>query len=117
MPFTKKQKIEEFDGLLRNFDLLQRYFWDTRQGRESDFTAVVVITNEHLDTLSASVHGSERDDGGYIVIDQNPGSPSIQYLDEWLQKVQSLPFSGDYCLALKDLAAQVQHKLYVRRAA
>ena len=110
MKLTKKAKLERFDSLQQEHDLLERFFWDTCEGMRPHTTASYVTKDK--DRFSAAVYGVERGDGGYIVIKSMPaGTPSITYWDEWQAKVRELPFVGEWSLAMKSLAEQLRRNL------
>jgi hypothetical protein len=93
--YTKKHKIESFDAMERERDLLQRYFWDSRAGVKPD--AVSRQRNpDGDDKAKFSVYGTLLACGGYIVIEFDPGTPSIQYLDDFRQYAKGLPMYEGY---------------------
>lgn len=106
---TKKAKLETFDALQRRHDLLERYFWDSRNKLTPD---AVVHEKAGKDHAKLSVYGTERGDGGYIVVELNPGMPTVCYYDEWRSKVQALPFAGEYTHMMKRAAETLRVKLY-----
>ena len=108
---TKKSKLEQFDTVAQERDLLQRYFWDNCAGVEPAITAT--YRTKDNDYFRAFVYAPDRADGGYIVITSVPaGTPSIAYYETWQQNVSELPFVGEWSLAMKSLAEQLRHKLY-----
>jgi hypothetical protein len=107
---TKKAKVEGFDQLQREHDLLQRFFWDTCEGMSAHTRASYVTKDK--DRFSAAVYGVERGDGGYIVIKSMPaGTPSIQYWEEWQSRVHAMGFTGEFSLAMHSLAEQLRRNL------
>jgi len=111
---TKKAKLEQFDSLKREHDLLQRFFWDSCEN--FPVSAEATYRTKENDKFYADVYGVNRPDGGYIVIQSLPGTPSIAYWEEWQTKVREMPFSSEFCLAMKSLADQLRHQLYRKSA-
>lgn len=125
MHITKKDKLERFDQMDRERRLLERYFWDSRSKLVHDAKAVYRADNR--DVFRAFAYGTDRGDGGYIVVESytfnrladgtaslDPGVPSIQYYNDWTRKVSELPHeASEYCTAMRSLAEQIRHELYL----
>ena len=76
MALTKKAKLEKFDALQREHDLLQRYFWDSRIDFPFDAQVRVASQIDKRDVCVFTVYGTQRADGGYIIIEWQPGGPA-----------------------------------------
>ena len=110
---TKRAKLEQFDALSRERDLLQRFFWDACEHTTPSAHASC-STKDH-DRFFATVYATNRADGGYIVIKSLPsGTPSIAYYEDWTARVAAMSFDGEFALAMKSLAELLRHKLYVK---
>lgn len=113
MTLTKKAKLEQFDALERERDLLQRFFWDACEHAMP--SAHESYTTKNHDRFFATVYSTNRADGGYIVIKSLPGgTPSIAYYEEWTARVAAMSHNGEFALAMKILAERLRHKLYVK---
>jgi len=111
MTITKKAKLEQFDTIHKERGLLERYFWDSREKLIPD--AKATYRTKDGDKFVAFRYGMHRADGGYVIVECNPGVPSIQWADEWETKVRELPFTGEWSLAMRSLAEQLRHATYV----
>ena len=110
---TKKAKLEMFDALDRSQNLLIRYFWDSRENVKPEVTAKYRTPSG--DRLRASVYRTDLASGGYIVIDANPGIPSIAWYEDWTRDVAAMPFDGsEFTTAVKTLMEQVRRELSTR---
>lgn len=103
---TKKAKLERFDALNIQHDLLLRYFWDSRDGYKPERTAT--YKTKDGDRYKASVYRTDLASGGYIVVESKPGVPAIDWFEDWQRKVGDMAFSGEFSLAMKSLAEQVR---------
>lgn len=88
MKTTQKAKLEQFDSLQREHGLLERYFWDSRADMKPD--AVVREKTNHGDRCKFSVYGTDKAHGGYVVIEWNPGTPSLIYWEAWSDLVRRM---------------------------
>ena len=105
---TKKAKLEQFDELQKEHDLLQRFFWDTVKAINPDVVEKYVTADG--DVFHAVLYGADRADGGYIVQESIPGTPSIKYYDDWQYAVSQMPHGTEYTLAMKILAERISIK-------
>lgn len=106
MALTKKAKLERFDSLQREHDLLQRYFWDTLNGLRPMSTQRYEEYRGEF-TITAELFAPERADGGYIVVRGESISPSIQYYDDWRAFVAAMPNGSHFSLGMKIVAERI----------
>lgn len=123
MPITKKAKLEQFDALQREHDLLQRYFWDSRDDVKSD--AKTRVRTKSGDILIFTVYRVEASHGGYIVLEsalryeahgrpatRQFGTPSIRYWDEWQAETNGLTdYESEYVQAARLAMEQLRNGL------
>ena len=89
---SKREMVESFPELQRKANWLERYFWDSRAGRKPD--AQVSERTERGDKCKVSVYGTARGDGGYVVVEWNPGTPGILGWEQWADQVRRAPYGG-----------------------
>jgi hypothetical protein len=120
---TKKAKLEQFDAMQRERDLLQRYFWDSREGVKPDAKARV-RTNSG-DVRMFAVYRVDAAHGGYIVLESSLryethgrpatrqfGTPSIRYWDEWQAETRGLTdYHSEYVQAARQAAEELRRTL------
>jgi hypothetical protein len=91
MKVTKKEKIEKYDSLVRlvrEKDLLTRYFWETQKGTMAD-KVVSRCEMDRQDRLKLTVQLFKIDAayGGFVVLQWNTNGALAHYLrwaDDWL---------------------------------
>ena len=88
MKITQKQKIEKYDSLVRENDLLTRYFWETQKATMPDKVLKGAETDHRdLIKLTASLYCVTSSYGGFVVLEWNTNGSLAHYLkwaDEWL---------------------------------
>jgi len=117
---TKKAKLEQFDELSRERDLLQRFFWDSREGVKPD--AKTRIRTKSGDILLFTLYCTQAAHGGYIVLEsqlryeahgkpatRQLGTPSIQYWDDWQSETRGLTdYESEYVQAARQAAEELR---------
>lgn len=120
---TKKSKLEQFDSLQREHDLLERYFWDTRQGVKAE--AKARIRTKSGDILLFTLYQTKAAHGGYIVLESSLryeahgkpatrqfGTPSIRYWDDWQAETRGLTdYMSEYVQAAREAMEVLRHSL------
>ena len=120
---TKKAKLERFDDIQRYCDLLERYFWDTRDDVKSD--AKARVRTKSGDILLFAVYRTQSAHGGYIVLEsqlkyeahgrpatRQVGTPSIRYWDDWQAETRGLTdYESEYVQAARQACEELRRTL------
>ena len=112
---TKKAKLEQFDEVSRQRGLLERYFWDSRDGDMKPEARSRVRTKDG-DVFVFSVFFTDRPHGGYIVVEQPNvcGVPSIEWWDVFTDKTLRLTDYCEWSLAMRRGLEELKHELYAK---
>jgi hypothetical protein len=124
MSLTKKAKLETFDTLKRECDLLERYFWDSRQGIKPE--AKSRIRTKSGDILLFTLYQTKAAHGGYIVLEsqlryeahgrpatRQMGTPQIRYWDDWQIETRNLTdYLSEYVQAAREALEKLHRSTY-----
>lgn len=119
MKISKKQKLEQFDELKAERDLLQRYFWDSRSGVLYRPDAAVVVEADGV-LITLSVYRFFAAHGGYVVIEQKAhckkiGIPQIEWWEKFADMVlRAEDVSNKYIAAVRLGVEQLRVRLQRR---
>jgi hypothetical protein len=80
MSMTKKDKLEHYDAVAAERDLLSLYLYDMETGAE--------CVREREGNVRVRLYRALGASGGYIVINQRDSSPQIEYFERYGERMR-----------------------------